>query len=187
MKVVSEYKLEFKRITENDLEILMNWRNSEHISSHLFSSPKLTMNDQLKWFEKYKQDDTQIRWIIYADGVPIGSYYLTDIDYNNGRCEVGWFVAEQKYRSMNLTLTIRWNMFDYIFDELKLNREYGFILAENKGLIRLMRIGGPDVEGVMKEHAYKNGVYQDVYITGMTKAMWYEKKKQFEYDKAYVE
>lgn len=187
MKIVPEHKLELKRVTENDLELMMNWRNDEEISRHLFSSVKLTMEDQLKWFERYKNDDTQIRWIIYADGVPVGSSYLVDIDEKNKRCESGWFIAEKQYRSMNTTLTIRWNVFDYVFDTLGFNRQYGYILAENKGLIRFARVGGPEIEGVLKEHILKDGKFQDVYMIGLTKAAWYEKKSQFEYEKIYME
>lgn len=187
MKVVPEHKIKFKRIDENDLEILMNWRNNEEVSRYLFSSPKLVMADQLNWYEKYKNDKSQIRWIIYADDIPIGSSYLVDIDYNNKRCESGWFIAERQYRSMNMTLTIRWNVFDYVFETLGLNRQYGYVLAENKGLVRFARVGGPEIEGMMKEHIFKDGRFLDVYILGITQTMWKEKKEQFEYDRIIME
>ena len=175
-------KIELKRVTENDLEVLMNWRNSEEISKTLFTNVKLTMEGQKKWYEKLIHDDTQIRWIVFADGKPIGSMYLVGIDRVNKRCEHGWFIAEKEYRSLNLALQLRWNMYDYVFNTLGLNRLYGYVMAENKGVVRLIKIGGPELEGVMKQHVCKDGVFHDVVVFGITKSMWEERKKQFTYE-----
>lgn len=180
-------KIELRRVTENDLEVLMNWRNSEEISQTLFTNVKLTMEDQRRWFEKLQKDDTQIRWIVFADDKPIGSMYLVDIDYVNKRCEHGWFIAEKEYRSFPFALSLRWNMYDYVFDRLNLNRLYGYVMDNNKGVIKLIKIGGPEMEGTLKEHVCKDGVYHDVAVFGITKSMWHEKKSSFKYEKYSME
>ncbi len=180
-------KVELKLVTEEHLELLMNWRNSEVVSKSLFTSTHLTMEDQLKWYERYKNDKTQIRWIIYSDGKPIGTTYLTDIDHVNKRCESGWFIPDKEDRDMNMALTIRWNVFDYVFDTLGFHRQYGYILAENKGVVRFLRVGGFDIEGTMKDHVFKDGKFQDVVVAGITKDVWYSRKEQFQYEKIYME
>ena len=187
MIVNLDKKVELKLVGKEHLELLMNWRNSETVSQALFTSTHLTMEDQLRWYEKYKNDRGQIRWIILSDGKPIGTTYLTDIDTINKRCESGWFIPDREDRSMNLALTIRWNIFDYVFDTLKLHRQYGYILAENKGVVRFLRVGGFDIEGTMKEHVFKDGKYHDVIVAGITKEIWQDRKQQFQYKKIYIE
>lgn len=176
-------KIALKRVTGNDLKTLMDWRNSEEISKTLFTDVTLTMEGQIKWYKKLCKDESQIRWIVFADDKPIGTMFLTDIDYFNKRCEHGWFIAEKEYRSINLALSLRWNMYDYVFDRLGLNRLYGYVLAENKGVVRLIKIGGPELEGIMKQHIFKRGEFHDVVVFGITKEMWHNRRSEFTYEK----
>ncbi len=180
-------KVELKRLTENELEMLMNWRMREDISKGMFNTVKLTLEGQKAWFEKIKNDNTQIRWIIYCDGVPVGSMYLTDIDYNNKRCESGWFVAEKEYRSLKLAMALQQNMYDYVFDTLKLNKIYGYILDNNKMVLRLVKTCGIEEEGLLKKHILKNGIFHDVYVVGLTSENWKNKKSNYHYDKFNIE
>lgn len=180
-----QYKL--KRITENELETLMNWRMREDISDMMFTDVKLTMETQRKWYEKVKADPTQIRWIIFADDVPIGSMYLTDIDRNNKRCESGWLVAEKEYRSLKLAMALQQNMLDFAFDVLGLNRVYGQIIDDNPGVLRLVKLCGLDQEGTLRQHVCKNGKFHDVFCVGITKDAWHEKRETYHYEKIAIE
>lgn len=180
-------KVELRRLTENELELLMNWRMSDEVNRYMTTSPKLTIEGQYKWFEKLKNDKTQIRWVIYIDDIPVGSMYLVDIDYSNKRCESGWFVAEKEYRSLKLAMALQQNMFDYIFYTMGLNRNYGYIIDDNKMLLRLMKLCGDEEEGLLRQHVLKDEIFHDVYVVGITKDLWIQKRKQFNYEKYYIE
>lgn len=169
-------KYSLVKVREEHLELLMNWRMREDISAMMFSDVKLTMEMQRQWYERLVNDQTQIRWIILADDMPIGSMYLTDIDYANKRCESGWFVAEKEYRSLPLAMALQQNMFDYIFDKLKLNRVYGQVIDDNKSLIRLLQMCGLELEGTLRQHICKNEKLHDVFCVGLTVNDWKSKK-----------
>lgn len=176
-----EYEL--KRLTERDLEILMNWRMRDDISSMMFSDVKLTLDGQRKWFEGIKKDTSQIRWIIFADSVPIGSMYFTSIDHQNKRCESGWFIAEKSYRSLPLAMALQQNSFDYAFDTLHLNRIYGYVIDTNQHVVRLLKLCGIQEEGVFKQHVVKDGTFHDVICVGLTNDLWENIKTKYDYQK----
>lgn len=176
-------KVELRRLTENELELIMNWRMREDISQSMFTSEKLTLEGQKKWYEKIKNDPSQIRWVIYIDDVPVGSIYLYDIDYSNKRCASGWFVAEKEYRSLELAIALQHNLYDYVFENLKLNRIYGYVIDNNKMVVKLLNLCGMQTEGQLKEHVNKDGVFHDVIVVGLNAREWSKKKGNYNYDK----
>ena len=181
-------KVALKRLTENELELLMNWRMREDISATMLTSVNLTLEGQYKWFKRIDNDESQIRWVIYYDDMPIGSMYITDIDYSNKRCESGWFIAEQKHRSLKLAKDLQQNVYDYAFDILKMNRIYGYVINSNTHLLNfLVRVCGLNSEGVLQQHVYKDGEFRDIAVVGLTKDDWQNKKLKFKYEKFFIE
>lgn len=181
-------KIALKRLTENELELLMHWRMSEEVNKYMTTSPRLTLEGQHKWFDKIKDDKTQIRWIIWVDDTPIGSMYLTDIDYDHMRCSgPGWFIVEKKYLDLKQTIALQRNCYDFVFDVLGLNRLYGDVISTNQGVIRLNMLCGHEIEGTLKEHIKKDGQFYDVVLVGLTKEAWYAKKEQMNYETIDIE
>ena len=179
--------IELRRLTENELELLMNWRMREDISKMMFNNVKLTMEGQLKWFEKIKNSETEIRWIIWNDEKPIGSLYFVDIDRTNSRCESGWFIAEKQGIDFAQVIAIQRNSYDYAFDVMGLNRVYGLIMDDNKGLPRMLEMCGTKREGILKQHIKKNGRFHDVMVVGITKEEWTRSRESIKYGKIIFE
>lgn len=168
--------IELKRLTEKELELMMNWRMRDDITKMMFTDVKLTLEGQKKWFDKIKDSDTEIRWVIWDDGKPIGAMYVDHIDWKNLRCESGWFLAEKNGLDFNTVINLQRNLNNYVFDTLGLNRMCGEIIDDNKALVRLIELCGSEKEGVLRQHVKKNGRFHDVYVVGITKDMWYEKR-----------
>jgi hypothetical protein len=165
----------------------MNWRMQEDITKYLFTDPQLTLEGQKKWFEKIKNDNSQIRWTIYVDDIPVGSMFLDDINYTHKRCEMGWFIADKKVKSLELAMTLQQNMYDYVFNILKFNRVCGYIMDTNKKVLLLDIYCGFEEEGTLKDYIYKDGIYHDAYLVGLTKETWQEKKNKFNYKKINIQ
>ena len=60
------------RIRESDLEMVMDWRMRPYVTEFMNTNPVLTIEGQKKWFERIKDQDDQINWIIHCDDKPIG-------------------------------------------------------------------------------------------------------------------
>lgn len=170
--------IELTRLTENDLELMMEWRMRPEIDAMMFNTVHLTLEGQKAWFAKIKDSDTQIRWVVRNNGTPIGSLYFTDIDRKNLRCESGWFVADKTGLQLTDIMALQQNSYDYAFDVLGLNRVYGYVMDTNKGLLRLLACCGFKYEGELAEHIIKDGVKHNVHVVGLTKGQWKETKEK---------
>ena len=179
--------ISLRRVTEEHLPLLLEWRTRPEISSMLFTNPKLTMESQKRWYEALKEDPTQIRWIIYNGETPIGSIYIVDIDNTHKRCESGIFVAVKELSSVQLYMAVHWNMFDYVFNSLGLNRIYAYIFTDNSGVIKLSTYAGLAVEGILKQHMCKDGEFRDIAVVAITKDRWLEFRQKVHFTPCVVE
>lgn len=181
-------EISLKRVTKNELELLMNWRMSDEVNRYMATSPKLTMEGQYKWFEQLKNDKTKIRWIIWVDDIPIGSMYFDEIDYDKSSCSgPGWFIAEKKYLNLKQIVSLHRNCCDFVFNVLGLNRIYGSVMTENKGVIQLVKLCGFEIEGELKQHLIKDDIPHDMTLVGLTREQWENKKENYNFDKINIE
>lgn len=177
--------ISLKRLTENELELMMNWRMREDISKYLATTVSLTLAGQKEWFAKIQNDMTQIRWVIFADETPIGSMYIVDVDYKKRECESGWFIAEKKHMSFAQVVSLQRNLNDFVFDILGLQCMYGYVLEYNTPVINMMRLFGSEKQGVLKDHVNKEGKTYSSVVFCITADQWMEKKKKMRYE--YIE
>ena len=181
-------RIQLKKLTMNELELMMNWRMRADINRYMETSPALTIEGQFKWFEKLKKDESQIRWVIWADSEPVGSVYFEAIDYTNSRCSgPGWFIAKKEKFTFRNVISLQHNCYDFAFFKMGLNRIYGEVLAENVGVIRLVKLCGQKIEGKRIEHVFKDGIFRDIILTGLTKSDWLEMRKNRGFDQIRIE
>lgn len=170
-------------IHEDELEMIMNWRMLPEITKYMYTDPVLTLDSQRQWFDSLKNRTDIIPFMIEVDGGPCGTLTITDIDYVNRRCSWGYYVAVQEKRSLPLALALEWNLYDYVFDVLDMNKLTGEIFSFNKGVLRIHQMCGSEIEGVLKQHICKNGIFYDVTVTGILKGTWSELRQKRSYEK----
>ena len=170
-------------IQENELEMIMNWRMLPEITEYMYTDPKLTIEDQQRWYRSLHERKDIIAFMIEVDHTPCGILNITNIDYNNKRCSWGYYMAVKEKRSLKLAMTIEWNLYDYVFDVLGMNKLEGEIFSFNKNVLRIHQMCGSNIEGELREHIFKNGNYYDVTVTGILKEEWQKIKSQYDYEK----
>lgn len=176
-----------RKIKEEDLEMIRKWRMQPDITKYMNTDPVLTKEDQIQWFNKIKHSDTCKSWIIQTQSVDVGVLNLMDIDTHNKRCRWGYYVAEKEYRSLRLATALEWNLYDYVFYTLGLNKLSGDVLGNNKEVVKLHEMCGSDRVGILKEHIYKNGEFYDVILIEICKSKWDKVKSNFAYEKVTFE
>ncbi len=172
-----------RQIRREDLEMIMEWRMRPDITKFMYTDPVLTIEKQIEWFESSKLDKNNMHFIIESDGQPIGVLNIADIDRKNRKCSWGYYVAVKEKRSLKLALALEWNVYDYVFDTLGLNKLVGEVFAFNKGVIRMHQMCGSRIEGERKKHIFKNGEYYDIVETGICKEEWEEIRRKYDYEK----
>ena len=180
-KALSVYKCRMLEV--GDLEMVMNWRMSEHVTEYMNTDPVLTLENQKCWYDMLVASDQMYYWIVEVDGVPCGVINLSDIDRSNKRCGWGYYVAVKKLRSFELAASLEMSLYDYAFDVLGLNKVSGDTFCENRASVEMHKLCGCETEGILKEHIYKNGKYYDVYVQSMLAEKWRSIRDDFKYQK----
>lgn len=180
-----------RKIKEEDLRMIMDWRMMPEITQYLSSNPKLTMEGQHKWFENIKKDEengmTDERksyyWILEVDGVPSGLVSLVNADYRANKIETGAYVAVKEKRSIRLAVDIQWNLYEYAFDVLKMHKVCEEVFEDNKAVNRILDMCGSKREGILRDHVYKEEKFYNVVVRGMLKDEWDSIKQNLSYNK----
>lgn len=173
-----------RKIEVKDLELLMNWRMRPDITKYMFTDPVLTIDDQLRWFERISKED-RYDFVIEINKKPAGYYGIYDIDRKNSSCSSGIYIADLESRSFENFITISYNTSDFIFLELKMHKLISVYFEENPAA-KFARFFGATFEGKSRDAILKNGKYHNLLYYSMLDSEWIEKKKDLEYEKIII-
>lgn len=163
MTIYSKEKFSMRMITEDDLTMLAKHRNSEAVWSNLTSPIPVVEGKQLDWLNSlYKTD---FYFIARRQDSDIGLLRATDIDWVNRTACVGLDIFEQ-YRGRGFAQGAFELVVDYCFQVLNLHRAWLLVLETNLKAIHVYKKSGFEVEGVMRQHIYRNGKYLDYVLMG---------------------
>lgn len=169
-------------VREDDLDMIMKWRMLPEITKYMYTDPILTLEIQKKWYRSVKESDQTIVFVIEDDGMPIGILSINDIDKQNKRCTWAYYIAVKEKRSLKLALALEWNLYDYVFDVLGMNKLSGEIFSFNKEVIRIHQMCGSTAEGELRQYIYKNGQYYDITIMSILREEWKQTEKKRKYE-----
>ncbi|MDR0964717.1 MAG: UDP-4-amino-4,6-dideoxy-N-acetyl-beta-L-altrosamine N-acetyltransferase [Clostridium sp.] len=177
-----EYNVEFIKIRESHLQQLMDWRMRPDITQYMYTDPHLTLEGQKKWLEKITQDLTRKDFVISVNQTPAGYLNITDIDKVNKRCNWGWFIGDESVKSLQLAVRLEWNLCDYVFYTLGMNKLCNETFVENRFVVHLHKLCGCTQEGILRQHICKNGVYYDVSVGSILAKEWAQKRSACQYE-----
>lgn len=159
-------------IESSHLELIRNWRNSPEVSAYMFTSNFITPEDQLKWFEKIKNDQSSRHWIIEYNGKLLGVAALADISSLFNSCFWGFYLGDTSIRGAGIGSKVEYNLIQYVFEELKLNKMRCEVFAFNDKVVMMKEKFGFRREGYYRQHIKKDGVYKDVVGLALLKEEW---------------
>lgn len=167
-----DYKL--RKICENDLEMIMNWRMQPDITRYMNTDPKLTLDMQKKWFASLQNNDQVKYWMIMTDNTPIGIINLAKIDWEKKNTSWAYYIGEKKGRSMELAIALEMSLYDHVFDVLELDEIYSDVFSLNKGVIKLHELCGCKKIKEIKDKVEKNGIKYDVTYLSISRQEWFK-------------
>lgn len=170
-------------ITEDDLEMIMNWRMSETVTKFMNTNPKLTLEGQKKWLASLEKNDKARNWIIEVDGVPAGLINLADIDWENGTTSWGYYIGEEKLRSLRLAVSLEMSLYDYCFDVLGFKEVHNEVFKLNEGVWKLHIACGCRVVKEVEGEIEKEGVVYDIVHLSIEHDEWLALREKKKYEK----
>ena len=164
--------IRFREIELNDIEMIREWRNSEEVKRFMYNQKNITSEQQLKWYHSIKNDISSIYQIIEYKEIAIGLSYITDISTNSSSCYWGFYIGAISFSGIGLGSVVEYEIIQYIFNELKLNKLRCDVMLENVRVINLHEKFGFRREAYYREHVILDGQKKDVIGLALLKNEW---------------
>jgi len=153
-------------LTPNDAELTFLWRQGER--ARYLNRGAQTVAQQAAWIASRPATEYNFA-IVLKTGAPVGMVSVSGIDMLHRHAEPGRFLIgdEDAVRGIPAAIEAMKLVYGLIFDQLKLQRVYGTIAADNLLMIKWQKFLGMKEEGRLRSHYFINGHYQDAVMFGM--------------------
>lgn len=165
-------------LTKEDIELVRIWRNSPEVAQYMYTENEISVEQQKAWFERIKDDNTSKYWIIEYDNQKIGLASLTGISNTLSSCYWAFYLGTDVPRGGGIGSKIEYNILEYVFNELKLNKLRCEVMDFNDKVISMHEKFGFRREAYYRQHIKKNGKWVDTIGLAILSEEW---KKQREF------
>lgn len=102
-------------------------------------------------------------------GLPVALATLCKIDFRNRHAEYAYIIGESHYREKMIAGDLNIILYNHFFNNLNLNKVYGFVVSGNISSYRIHDFGGSH-DGTLKMHRFtESSLAADVDIFSITK------------------
>ena len=164
-------------LEETDIPLTTQWINNSEISDIMGYLPVKSLTSQIEWYKKITNDNTRFIFAIceLATNEHIGNVGLGNIDYINRHSMFNIFLVNKENRAKGIGTEVTNLILDFAFNKLNLNKVYLQTSERFREANNMYLNFGFVKEGVMRQHYYSNGKYEDKIIYSILKKE-YEKK-----------
>lgn len=176
--------IKLKEVAKEDIEMIRNWRNSKEVAQYMYTDNYITEEQQLNWYNKVKDEKSSKYWVISYDNTPIGLASLTEINKSLQSCYWAFYLGDSSIRGAGIGSKVEFNVIEYVFNELKLNKLRCEVFVSNDKVIKMHEKFGFRREAYYREHCIKNEEKLDVVGLALLKEEWSKLRDGF-YTKIY--
>ena len=177
MKLISnDYSI--RRIREEDLKMLLSWRNSERIRSVMLTDHEITWEEHYNWFKRNEHNEPSRNLIFEYKGTPIGYIGYTEYDDIGKTCSPGVYLGQLSKIPADAGIQLIKKSIEYAFKELHMLCLVTDVFANNKPSLVISQLMGYKIKPNSDYFVLKNGKKELVKKLIFTYDMWIEKKKR---------
>lgn len=167
-----------QQIKQEDIELIRSWRNSPEVAKYMYTDDEITAEQQQNWFNKIQHTNTSRYWLVEYNDQKIGLASITNISEMFSSCQWAFYIGNDQVRGSGVGFKIEYNIIEYVFNELKLNKLNCEVFSFNDGVIRMHEMFGFRREAYYRQHIKKNGKFEDVVGLGLLKSEWVNVKEK---------
>jgi diamine N-acetyltransferase len=149
-----------------DAALTLKWRQADR--AKFLHRGAQTIADQAAWIAA--RPDTELNFVIeLRSGEPVGMLSLVTIDEGNRRAEPARFLIGEPEAVQGIPVAVEAMklLYELVFDELRLHRVSGTVVADNQLMIKWQEFLGMKEEGRLRSHFFFDGRFQDAICLGM--------------------
>lgn len=177
--MLNSKRIRLRAIEESDLALIATWRSDPAVYEFFYEYLPISARQQRNWYEKQLGNSSEINLVVAKlDGAPIGTVSIYHIDRRNRKAEWGrLIIGDPEMRSGGYGAEIETLILQYSFEHLNLHKLYCEVLVENENVVAMHKKFGFKEDGILRDHAFKDGRYVDVVALSMVEAEYQESKK----------
>lgn len=169
MKLISD-DYSIRGIREEDLKMLLSWRNSDRIRNVMLTDHEITWEEHYNWFKRNEHNNPPRNLIFEYQGTPIGYIGYTDYDEENKTCSPGCYLSDNIIIPIDAGMTLFVTTMDYAFKVLGMNMLRTEVFKYNKRVVKLDKLLGYRIIG--EKDVEKNGKVEVTYIMELQRNEW---------------
>ena len=164
-----------------DIPTFVRWLSDARTTENLALSSPLSIALEERWFEDLLDHHGRDRWhfviCLLADGRPVGSLDLHEIDYTNGGAGLGIQVGDPADRGQGYGGDAIRVLVDFAFERLRLERVWLDVYDGNPDARRLYERVGFVHEATFRHGVYRAGQHEDVHRLAILRSEWTDRRR----------
>ena len=155
---------------KKDLPDKVRWYNDPEVNKTLFLEEPLEPGKTLEWFDRIKDDDSRIDFVIdAANGKPIGLAGLVNIDRLHQTAEIYCVIGEKDWWGKGVMLEAERLLIKQAFEKMGIEKIRAYAHPSNIASIITMKKLGFKIEGTLRKEKKIHGQRTDVICAGLLK------------------
>ncbi len=168
-----ERRIVLRALTKTDLEKTLLWHNQEDIRDLYIGHP-FPINREMEelWYSKMlisNYPTTVFGIETIESNELIGLTFLKDINNIHRSAEFAIYIGDLNSRGKGFAKEATFETLLFGFEKLNLNRIFLKVLVRNKVAISLYQKIGFEIEGTLKQSAFKNNSFEDELLMRILK------------------
>jgi UDP-4-amino-4,6-dideoxy-N-acetyl-beta-L-altrosamine N-acetyltransferase len=165
-------KVELVRVSLTDKASLREWRNDPSVSQWMYTNHEIGEDEHNAWFDAMLADASKVYWKIVADGVEVGSVFLTGVSSQGSSCVWGMYLADVNARGKGVAQAACALSFRYAFNDLAVEVVKCEAIAQNENAIGLYESVGYVRTGIQLDAVERNNEMLSVVTLQLTRNSW---------------
>lgn len=159
-----------------DIPRFVGWLNDYGTSRTLGLRAPMSVAGEERWFEQMIERQGKESWFfvacLVADGRPIGTIGLMEVDLANGSAGLGLSIGAARDRGRGHGTDMLRALVDWAFAFLRLERVWLDVLETNPGARRVYERVGFVLEGTLRHAIFREGRYLDLHRMSILADEW---------------
>jgi UDP-4-amino-4,6-dideoxy-N-acetyl-beta-L-altrosamine N-acetyltransferase len=162
-----------RKLRENDLELMLLWRNHPSIRLSMFSQSIIELEAHKLWFKDESQKKSS-EWFLFIDEnhTPRGIVYFTQINRDSRNAYWGFYTAPDAPSGMGTKMGQE--ALAYYFNNLGFHKLNAEVLSSNERSYHFHLKLGFEIEGIFQDHYLGVNGYESVIRFALIKKASFE-------------
>ncbi|MFV0180250.1 GNAT family N-acetyltransferase [Empedobacter falsenii] len=160
------------KFAKEDIETRVSWINNPLIHQTMFFDLPASVKNTEKWFDNNIGRDNRIDFSFKNEGgelIAMGGF--TGISEIHKNAEF-YIMVNPEMHGQGIGKKVSIWMYNYAFSQLNLHKIYLYTNDDNISAYSIYEKAGFRLEGVLREHKWKNSSFQNRRFYGLLKSEW---------------